>query len=308
MVSPLPDSPLRAPYYLGCPVWACREWSGTLFPEGTAPGEFLQRYSSVFNTVEGNSVFYGLPRRETVERWATESREGFRFAFKFPRVITHELGLGRARRETATFLDLMAPLAEHGRLGPMFLQMPPLFGPTYLEDLRGFLERLPTSFRYALEVRHRDWFDGEDRPGSHESRLNNLLRGLGIDRVHFDSRPLFHAPAEDPVEAESQRRKPRLPYRTTVTGRHPMVRLVGRNTVDQVQPWLSRWADTFADWLGEGREPFIFLHAPSDRHAPELARRFHRELSRRVPGLPPLPDWPGERVRRERPVQTTLFE
>ena len=56
--------------HLGCPVWSNRDWIGELFTAGAKPGDFLRQYSAVFDTVEGNNCFYGLPRPETVSRWA----------------------------------------------------------------------------------------------------------------------------------------------------------------------------------------------------------------------------------------------
>ncbi|HRW67817.1 MAG TPA: DUF72 domain-containing protein, partial [Candidatus Competibacter sp.] len=75
----------RARYHLGCPVWSNRDWVGELFALTAKPSDFLRQYSAVFDTVEGNSCFYGLPKPETVLRWRDEAAPGFRFCFKFPR-------------------------------------------------------------------------------------------------------------------------------------------------------------------------------------------------------------------------------
>ena len=86
-------------YYLGCPGWGVKTWVGRLFPGGTRPTEFLERYARVFNTVEGNTTFYALPAAETVARWRDQVPDGFRFCFKFPRTITHDrLSLKKPRR------------------------------------------------------------------------------------------------------------------------------------------------------------------------------------------------------------------
>lgn len=37
-----------------------------------------------------------------------------------------------------------------------------------------------------------------------------------------------------------------------------------------------------------GKRPLVYLHTPDNRLAPELAMRFHEQLSGRLPGLPPL--------------------
>ena len=289
-------------YHLGCPVWACDHWRGTLFESNAPRRTYLTRYASAFDTVEGNSTFYGLPSTSTVHRWAESVAPGFRFALKFPRAISHDRRLIRAERETAEFLELLEILAAHDRLGPSFLQLPPDFAADWFEALESYLRALPVSFPFAVEVRHADWFDG----GASEARLDDLLRELAMDRVIFDSRALFSAPPSDETERVSQGRKPRVPLRHTVTARNPFVRFVGRNDVTSLGPWIDEWADVVAGWIERGLEPYVFTHAPDDTFAPAFARAFHTAVRDRVPSLPDLPTWPGE-IESDVPVQRTLF-
>jgi uncharacterized protein YecE (DUF72 family) len=53
-------------YYLGSPFWSNRDWIGSFFTPSAKPKDFLSQYSSVFNSVEGNNTFYGLPKAATV--------------------------------------------------------------------------------------------------------------------------------------------------------------------------------------------------------------------------------------------------
>lgn len=62
-------------YFLGCPVWGMKAWVGSLYRRGSQPRQFLPQYAGVFNTVEGNTTFYYLPRPEIVERWVEDSRQ-----------------------------------------------------------------------------------------------------------------------------------------------------------------------------------------------------------------------------------------
>ncbi|MBC7817585.1 MAG: DUF72 domain-containing protein [Planctomycetaceae bacterium] len=289
--------------FLGCPVWACPAWVGPFFTPDAKPRDFLKQYSSVFNTVEGNSTFYALPSRDTVRRWANETAPGFRFSLKFPRMISHDKQLVAAEAETATFLDLLSILNDADRLGPTFLQLGPTFDRRQFESLRRYLEALPRELPFAVEVRHRDYFDN----GPIERSLDELLRRLHIDRVLFDSRALFSAPPTTEAEIEAQRRKPRPPLRRTVTGRHPLLRLIGRDNLDLVQPWIDDWAPIVAEWLRVGLSPFVFTHTPNDFFAAEFAQRFHRRLSELVPTLPPLPKMPAELNCQKQPKQRQLF-
>src|SRR5882724_12980304 len=146
-------------YYLACPGWGVKTWVGRLFPGGTRPTEFLERYARVFNTVEGNTTFYALPPAETVARCRDQVPDEFRFCFKFPRTITHDKLLVDCADEVATFLERVAPLGH--KLGTLFLQLPPQFDGTRLARLDSFLARLPAGGRYAVEFRHEAFFRGE---------------------------------------------------------------------------------------------------------------------------------------------------
>jgi uncharacterized protein YecE (DUF72 family) len=267
------------PIYLGCPVWACGDWGGQVYPEKSPRSAWLQWYSRTFNTVEGNSTFYALPSLESTQRWVEQTADGFRFAFKFPRLISHELELAQADEPTSAFLHRLEPLAQADRLGPTFLQLGPRFGPDRFDWLRRYLMRLSRESKWAVEVRHHGWYDA----GTNEHRLNDLLAELEIDKVLFDSRPLFDSAAEDETEAASRLRKPKTPVRQTVTGRHPMLRIVGRNRAELADHFFDQWAPIVARWIGDGLVPYIFTHAPSDSCAPALARRFADRLQQQLP-------------------------
>ncbi len=60
-------------FYLGCPLWAYKDWVGDLFPPGARASDFLRLYSRRLTTVEGNTTFYATPRPEMVARWAAET-------------------------------------------------------------------------------------------------------------------------------------------------------------------------------------------------------------------------------------------
>lgn len=288
---------------IGCPVWACADWRGSLYTAGAERKDYLPQYASVFSTVEGNSSFYALPSPNAVARWRAETPSSFRFCFKFPSDITHRLMLRNARAETHAFLKLMSPLEE--RLGPLMLQLGPRFGPQGLDTLRAFLRELPGAWHYAVEVRHPAFFDH----GPDEAALNDLLRERGADRVLFDTRCVHAAPAHDRSTGQAQARKPLLPARNTVTGTRPLLRFVGQNDVSQADAYLDEWSELIAQWLQTGLKPYCFTHTPDDRHAPELARMLHDRIRARLPALAPLPAFPGESQRVGQPAagQLALF-
>lgn len=283
------------PYRLGCPVWASRTWNGGFYTPDAGPGDWLAQYSAVFGTVEGNASFYGLPSAATVARWASGAAPGFRFCFKVPRAITHEARLAGCAAATAEFLDRLAPLAAREALGPLLLQLPPDYGGEGLTRLLDWLDALPAGLPCAVELRHPAFYDRS----ATERALNRALHERGIDRATMDTRGLFSAEAVDAATREVQRRKPRLPARALALGPRPFVRYVGHPETARNAPWLAQWAERFAAWIAEGREPWFFAHMPDDRDAPALARAFHALLRARVGTLPALAPWPAERLPRQ---------
>lgn len=258
---------------IGCPVWMCPHWRGQVYRAGAPKSKWLADYSRVFSTVEGNSTFYGIPKTDTFKRWADETADGFKFALKFPRVISHDRQLRDAGIETDAFLEGVSILHEADRLGPTFLQLPPFFEPRQFGNLQAFMQTLPGEFPYAVEVRHPDWFRDPA-----EQELNSFLTEHEIDRVIFDSRPLFSKPPVDEIETAAQQRKPQVPVRTNATGNNPILRLIGRNDVASVSDWVDEWSKIAATWVEQGKSPYLFAHAPDDQFAPELALMLDRAI------------------------------
>lgn len=295
-------SPVASPslgYFLGCPVFASADWGGLVYPAKSPRANWLSWYSRSFNTVEGNSSFYSLPTREVIERWASETAEGFQFCLKVPRDISHDARLVNCERLTDELIDRLWLLKERNRLGPSFLQLAPNFSAREFTALLKFVAAWPKELPLSVEVRHPDYFDDS----RHERNLDELLTSHGVDRCLFDSRCLFSAPSSTQSELVSQGRKPKSPHRLTVTGKRPMLRFVGRDQVDLADPWIAQWAPIVAGWIDQGLTPYVFTHAPNDAFGPSFARRFHAALRVLLPTTPELliPDFtPPEKSSRQR--------
>ena len=274
-------------YYLGCPAWGFKEWVGNLYRKGTRPAEYLQQYASVFNTVEGNTTFYHLPKAETVVRWKEATTEAFRFCFKFPQTVTHRKGLRGAGPETAEFLARMAPLGK--RLGPFMLQLPPAFGPERFSVLDRFLRELPSEFDYAVELRHPAFYN--DREAAR--RIDALLEKWGSERVIMDTRALRSGDDQHPGVVGARHRKPDLPVNPRPLARWPMVRFIGHPEDAVNEPWIETWCETLTRWMADGLTPYMFVHCPDNAFAPPSARRMHARLSSQAE-VGEMPTWPGE--------------
>lgn len=261
---------------VGCPMWANRDWVGTYLPSDTPVGRELEPYSLVCNAVEGNTTFYAIPDVAVVERWAASTPDDFRFCFKLPREISHDRRLRDTDGPLGEFLDRMAPLGS--RLGPFMIQLPGSFGPDDLAALATFVERLPSGFRWAVEVRHPAFHAGGDA----ERPLNDLLHSHAINRILFDSRPVFAGPRVTPEEIDAWEKKPRLPVRAVATADEPIVRFIGQTEPDANPAYWAPWVDRVVRWIEDGRRPIVFLHTPDNRVSPELCRRFHAEVAART--------------------------
>lgn len=283
-------APPRSPsLYLGLPMWANGDWRGSLYPRHATAEDFLGDYARVFSCVEGNTTFYsGAPREATVAGWARQTPESFRFCFKLPARLTHEQRLAGIDTELDAFLTRLAPLGP--RLGPVMIQLPRDFGEDEMPRLERVLDRWPSDIPCSVEVRASEFF----HKGRAEQQLNRLLITHCVDRVMLDVRPLFATPAGDDSHLQrAQAEKPKRPLHVLSTGNRPIVRFIGHldeaiNTA-RFTPWIER----LELWINQGKTPFLFVHTPDNRQAPQLARTLHEGLSAR--GFPSLPAFPGER-------------
>ena len=288
-------------YYLGCPIWANKEWVGHFYSSKARPKQYLREYSLTFNSVEGNSTFYGLPTPSTVARWRDEVHPGFRFSFKFPKSISHLRQLHGCQDLLKDFFDRINPLAE--RIGILFLQLPPTFNAQALSLLVRFLNLLPETYHYAVEVRHIDFFEKPEAVAA----LNAALAKREVNRAMFDTAMLHQIRTSDPSVVAAQRRKPKMPVRYDVTGAHPFLRFVGDNTVSSNVPYLVQLAKVVAGWIDAGQHPYVFFHSPDDIYAPQLCRAFHETLTQQVrTDIGTLPDFPVNREADSTPRNQQL--
>lgn len=105
---------------VGCAGWSLSRSDQEAFGAGDSA---LQRYATRLPMVEINSSFYRPHQAKTYARWAASVPEGFRFAVKLPREISHERRLRDAMQPLERFLEGVLELG--GKLGPLLLQLPP---------------------------------------------------------------------------------------------------------------------------------------------------------------------------------------
>jgi uncharacterized protein YecE (DUF72 family) len=146
--------------YVGTSGWQYRDWKGRFYPDDLPQREWLPYFSERFPCVEINNTFYMLPKGETFEKWRTGSADGFVFAVKASRYITHIRRLREADESVGRFWTNARRLGS--KLGPVLFQLPPNF-PADVPRLEAFLGLLPDPMRAAFEFRHASWDTDEVR-------------------------------------------------------------------------------------------------------------------------------------------------
>ena len=146
-------------YYLGCSGWSYDGWKGSFYyPLDLDNRYWLSYYSKIFDFVEIDSTFYRIPSLFMVNNWNKRTPDNFRFAVKFPKVITHDKRLKDVEKDIEKFYDAMEPLYD--KILVFLMQLPPsLQIAEGLDLIKNLQYLLDPSFRYAIEIRHHSWFN-----------------------------------------------------------------------------------------------------------------------------------------------------
>jgi uncharacterized protein YecE (DUF72 family) len=283
------------PISIGCAVWSYPGWIGEVYPPKTPAKEFLRVYSNFFPAVEGNTTFYAIPDRATIDRWIAQTPPGFKFCPKFPRSITHNGSLAPYILAARSFVTQMQALGE--RLGVMFIQLPPNYAPDRLADLTEFLTAMPRQeVDLALEVRHLDWFESP-----HQEQLTELLVKLRVGRVILDTRSIYQSAPE--LGSIVPCKKPQVPIISSLTAPFTLIRYVSHPVRSANQVWLESWTQQIQAWLEQDTQIYLFVHCPIEARSPINARYLHQIFTQAGIELAPLPPNP----RADLPVQLKLF-
>jgi uncharacterized protein YecE (DUF72 family) len=181
--------------FIGISGWRYAPWRGVFYPAQLPQRRELEYASRRLGSVEINGSFYSLQRPESYRAWREQTPEGFLFAVKGGRFITHMKKLRGVETPLANFFA-SGVLALGDKLGPVLWQLPPVLA--YDRDrMDGFLAQLPrtTGAAAALAAGHDHRLDGRawtttdaDRPLRHavEVRHASFARADFVDvlRAH----------------------------------------------------------------------------------------------------------------------------
>jgi uncharacterized protein YecE (DUF72 family) len=186
---------------LGTSAFTAAGWEGTFYPAGMKPADFLTYYATKFDTVEVDSTFYRTPSTSTVRGWYAKTPKDFLFALKVPQELTHEKVLVDCEAEFKAFLSAADLLGE--KLGPLLFQ----FGyfnksmfrgvNDFLARLKPFLKKLPKGYKFAVEIRNKNWL---------VPQFVEILRERGVALALIDQswmpRPVQWFEKFDPITAD----------------------------------------------------------------------------------------------------------
>jgi len=120
------------------------------------------------------------------------------------------------------FIDLLAPLKDSNKLGPLLIQLPPSFSRSEIDKLQSFFEILPKGYQFSAEFRNMSWVE-QPEP------VYSLLRKYNVSNTIVD--------------------EPFLPVDLTTTADHAFVRWHGKGkrvwynyeySSDELDPWVDR--------------------------------------------------------------------
>ncbi|MEZ0326612.1 MAG: DUF72 domain-containing protein [Fimbriimonas sp.] len=251
--------------YIGLSGYSYKPWQGEdrFYPVGLKQKEFLPFYASRYPAVEMDGSWYKTPTEEGVKQWIEATPEGFQFSFKLHKRVSH---LGRLKEETYDavhyMLRRMLPMAKAGKLGPLFVQLPPNFKRND-ERLEGFLAALPHDFsnvkelecepglrpRWAIEFRNESWVCPE---------VEEIMRRHNVAWV-----------ASDRDEAKADRKD---------TADFHYIRLRRMDTTEET---LKEWARYFELQIANDKDCFIYCKHEDDGSPWEWADFLLKELENR---------------------------
>ncbi len=143
---------------IGCSGWVYKDWRGSFYPEKMPQREWLAHYSREFDTVEINNTFYRLPSEAAVKGWVEQTPDGFAYAVKASRYLTHVKklkGLAQVRQD--------APVQRSGaderrrQAGRRALAAARRTSTATTSACGSRSRRCPRA-RHAFEFRHPSWF------------------------------------------------------------------------------------------------------------------------------------------------------
>jgi len=235
---------------IGTSGWQYAHWKGRFYPSHLPISRWLAYYAEHFDTVELNNPFYRQPEKKTFEKWRRAVPDGFVYAVKLNRFITHIKRLAVERDSIERSYGTMAGLGP--KLAAVLVQLPPRMKFNEQRADRFFSLIAPRRRRHALEPRDSSWFTEEALA---------FLRRRKVALVIGET--------------------PHWPTHIAVTTDFVYLRFHGperRYGSDYSDDTLRDWAGRIRGWRAEGHDVYAYFNNDEMAYAPKNAMRL-RELA-----------------------------
>jgi uncharacterized protein YecE (DUF72 family) len=254
---------------IGTSGWTYPSWRTVFYPPGLKNRLELDYIARRFNSVEINATFYRLQSLETFRRWHAETPEGFVFAVKGSRFITHRKQLGDIDAALANFLASGVLLLGE-KLGPFLWQLPERT--RFDRDrLARFLDRLPVDMGTAARLARGYTGIVEGRSWTEAIVEGPLRHALEVRNLSFDTHDFFDLLRERRVALVSSD-APGWPRFDTLTADFAYARLHGAEELyasGYTEADLDEWAGRVRGWSAEGaRIAFVYFDNDARVRAP----------------------------------------
>lgn len=244
--------PHKPKFYVGCAKWNKQDLKN-FYPRGIK--DELGYYSSQFNSIELNAIFYRLFPKDQFESWRDKTPADFKFFPKITRNISHIKRLKDNKPLIEEYIDHVIMLKE--KLGTVFLQLHDNFQPKDWDRVEEFVTNWPKNNPLAIEFRHTDWFNDAEVA----EQLYKLLEDNGMANVLVDTagrRDIMHM---------------------RMTNGEAFIRFVGANHPSDYDR-LDAWVERLKSWTDQGLQQIdFFIHQNTEKESPLLAEYFVKKIN-----------------------------
>ncbi|MCL6728520.1 DUF72 domain-containing protein [Sphingomonas hankyongi] len=240
---------------IGIGGWTYPPWRAVFYPEKFPQERELEYASSQLGAIEINATFYGRQKPKSWETWEKTVPDGFQFAIKGSRFCVMRSRLCEGAEGIGNFFA-QGFAALGPKLGPILWQFA---GRRKFDadDIAGFIDLLPEKLdgirlRHAIEPRSESFRD---------EKFFDLCRARNIAIVFEDSDeyPCIEADTADFAYARLQRMREEV-----ATGYEDST--------------LDGFAERARNWVGEGRDAYIFMINGAKVRAPAAALALQERL------------------------------
>jgi uncharacterized protein YecE (DUF72 family) len=276
---------------IGLSGWNYPHWRKNFYPAGLPQRRELEFASQAFDALELNGSFYSLQRPSSYLKWRETTPDGFVFAIKGSRFITHLKKLGGGTQGLANFLA-SGVLSLGPKLGPILWQLPPML-PYQPDRMIEFFSSLPATAEQAAEIaagcddRIKKRF-GEDPVVTPADPAARIRHAVEVRHDSYATGDFAHLCREYGIALVIADTAGRFTWVDEVTSELVYVRLHGdqelyasRYTAEGID-W---WAGQVAGWANASgvQEVFVFFDNDAHGYAPQNARELAERLGVAVP-------------------------